>query len=161
MKKLKDKTSYILGACVFVMALLCFLSIDSPMRFDRERNERESAVKSQLIKIRVAEEKYRAKYGTYTGSFDVLVKSGFLSDSLRYIPYTDKESFDLQASSAMGKSGNQIPLMECSAKYSQYLNGLDKTSVMDLTEEANAAGRFPGLKIGDLETPNNNAGNWE
>lgn len=157
----KIKTSYILGACVFVMALLCFLSIDSPMRFNRQRNERETVVKTQLIKIRQAEEKYRAKHGAYTGSFDILVKEGLLADSLRYIPYTDKETFDLQASTQMGKSGNQIPLMECSAEYSQYLQGLDKTSVTDLTEEANSSGRFPGLKIGDIETPNNNAGNWE
>lgn len=159
--KLRYKNSYLLCLSVLVMALLCFLSIDSPIRFDHQRNERETTVKTRLIKIRTAEEKYRSKNGTYTGSFDILVKSGFLADSLRYIPFAGKKEFSLQASSTIGKSGKQIPLMECGAEYSQYLQGLDKTSITDLTEEANNDGRFPGLKIGDLETPSNNEGNWE
>lgn len=50
--------------------------------------------------------------------------------------------------------------MECGATYKQYLDGLDKASVDELTQEANANGRFPGLKIGDTETPNDNVGNW-
>jgi hypothetical protein len=51
--------------------------------------------------------------------------------------------------------------MECGARYDEYLQGLDADEVSNLTDEAMGAGRFPGLKIGDLETPNNNAGNWE
>lgn len=159
MKKIKN--SYLLLACVLVLALLCVLSIYSPMRFDSQRAKREKAVKTALLKIRTAEEKYRISHDTYTGSFDELVKAGLLADSLRYIPYTDKKQFNLHVSSLEGKSGNQIPLMECSAEYKQYLDGLDKTSVSNLVDEANAAGRFAGLKIGDLEEPNNNAGNWE
>lgn len=160
MKK-KIKTSYILGACVFIMALLCFLSIDSPIRFNDERTERENAVKAQLIKIRTAEKKYRAKNGVYTDNFDVLTKAGLLSDSARYIPYSDNKTFVLQVTAMTGKMGNQIPLMECSAGYKDYLDGLDKNSVNDLINEAHESGQFPGLKIGDLESPNNNAGNWE
>ena len=30
-----------------------------------------------------------------------------------------------------------------------------------LTDAAEKQSRYPGLKIGDLTTPNNNAGNWE
>ena len=59
------------------------------------------------------------------------------------------------------KSGKQIPLMECAAEYTSYLNGLDQRSVDALVQEAIAAGRYPGLKIGDVTTTNNNAGNWE
>lgn len=159
--KIKLNNTFLLLCSVVVLALLCFISIDSPMRFDRQRAEREGEVKERLIKIRLAEEQYRAKSGHYAGSFDVLVKSGLLDDSLRYIPYTDKKQFALNASSMVGKSGQQVPLMECGALYVQYLQGLDKNSVNNMVEEANATGRYPGLKIGDLETPNNNAGNWE
>lgn len=159
--KIKLNNSLLLLGSVILLALLCFLSIDSPMRFDRQRAEREGEVKERLVKIRLAEEKYRMKNGRYAGSFDTLVKSGLLADSLRYIPYTDKKQFALHASSMVGKSGQQVPLMECGALYVQYLQGLDKNSVNNIVEEANATGRFPGLKIGDLETPNNNAGNWE
>jgi hypothetical protein len=51
--------------------------------------------------------------------------------------------------------------MECGARYEQFLDGLDANSVANLIEEASAAGRYPGLKIGDIVQPNNNAGNWE
>ena len=51
--------------------------------------------------------------------------------------------------------------MECYAGYDDYLSGLDAGSIANLTEEANNAGRYPGLKIGDITTPNDNAGNWE
>lgn len=159
--KIKLNNSFLLLCSVIVLALLCFLSIDSPMRFDRQRAGREGEVKSRLIKIRMAEEQYRARNGRYAGNFDTLVRIGLLADSLRYIPYTDKKQFTLHASSMVGKSGQQIPLMECGALYVQYLQGLDKNSVSNIVDEANATGRYPGLKIGDLETPNNNAGNWE
>lgn len=158
--KRKINNNALLAACAVLLALLCVLSIGSPMHFDSQRAQREKAVKQRLMQIRTAEEKYRIRHGAYTGSFEVLAKAHLLADSLSYIPYSDKR-FELQATTMVGKSGNQIPLMECGAEYSQYLDGLDKNSVANLTEEANSAGRYPGLKIGDLETPNNNAGNWE
>jgi hypothetical protein len=51
--------------------------------------------------------------------------------------------------------------MECSASFRDYLDGLDENSINNLIEKANNSGNFPGLKIGDLTTDNNNAGNWE
>ena len=50
--------------------------------------------------------------------------------------------------------------MECGAEYESYLDGLDEESIQQKIEEANYAGNYPGLKIGDLTTDNNNAGNW-
>ncbi len=61
----------------------------------------------------------------------------------------------------MGKSGRQVPVMQCGATYDQYLKGLDGNAVANLTEKANMSGRFPGLMIGDITQPNENAGNWE
>jgi type II secretory pathway pseudopilin PulG len=160
MKFIKN-TNALLGICVGVLTLLCVLSVASPLRFDRQRAERETAVKARLVAIRSAEEHYRARHGSYAESFGPLVEGGFLADSLRYIPYTDHKPFQLTASTVIGKSGKHIPLMECSATYDQYLDGLDKNSVANLIEEANNAGRYPGLKVGDITEPNGNAGNWE
>ncbi len=157
----ENKRNIILVGCVAVLVMLCCFSIGTPIHFDNEQQQREREVKQRLLTIRQAEERYCAKHGTYTGDFDELKRKGLLADSLRYIPYSNHKTFVLRASATMGKSGRQIPLMECSAKYSDYLEGLDKTSVDNLTDEAIAQGRFPGLKIGDLEEPNNNAGNWE
>lgn len=157
----KIKTSYLLVGCVAVMALLCIMSIGGPIHFDSQRKVRETAVKTRLMAIRSAEERYRARHGVYAGNFNSLVKNGYLADSMRYIPYTDKKSFELQATTITGKGGQDVPLMECRAKYVDFLDGLDRNSVANVIEDANSSGGFPGLKIGDINTPNNNAGNWE
>lgn len=157
----QHKNTYGLLGCAVVLAVLCVLSVSAPMRFDRQRQQRETAVKQRLIKIRTAEESYRRAQGVYTADFATLVKSGLLADSLKYIPYTKNKAFSLSATTTVGKSGRQIPLMECSAAYTDYLKGLDKNSVANLVEQANESGTFPGLKIGDITQPNGNAGNWE
>ncbi|MDO4161097.1 MAG: hypothetical protein Q4D41_11625 [Prevotellaceae bacterium] len=159
MKKVNN--NHILGVLVIALIAICIMSVSSPIRFEKQQSIRERAVKERLIKIRYAEEKYRKANGIYTGDFSVLVNSGLLADSLQYIPYTEKKRFDLVATNQIGKSGRNVPLMECGAKYNDYLSGLDKNSISNLIEEANNAGRYPGLKIGDITTPNDNAGNWE
>lgn len=158
--KSKLNHTYILCGCVLMLALLCILSIGSPIRFDNQRSKREKAVKVRLMSIRSAEEKYRTLHGVYATTFRDLVESGLLSDSAAYIPYSGGMCFTLTATTLPGKGGGKIPVMECGATYSQYLQGLDKTSIADITEEANVNGRFPGLKIGDINAPNDNAGNW-
>lgn len=137
----------LLAACVLVLAILCFLSIGSPMSFERQRTEREAVVKQRLMKIRAAEAKYLARHGAYASSFGELAKERLLPDSLSYIPFSGKQRFSLRITIVEGKGGKAVPLMECGAEYVQYLNGLDESSVASLTDDANASGRYPGLKI--------------
>ena len=158
--KRKININYILGACAAVLFVLCLLSIYQPLHFQSQQAEREKAVKERLLIIRTAEEKYKSRHGVYTGEFSTLVKGKYLNSSLQYIPYTDNKKFSLSATTIVGKSGKQIPLMECGATYEDYLEGLNKNSIQELMEDANTNGNYPGLKIGDLTTDNNNAGNW-
>lgn len=151
----------ILGVLALALAVTCGLSVYSPVRFDKQKALRERAVKERLLKIRNAEEKYRKAHGVYADDFNLLVKGGYLADSLQYIPFSDGKKFSVATTVLTGKSGRQTPLMECGAEYGEYLSGLDGNSISNLTEEAYGAGRYPGLKIGDITTPNDNAGNWE
>lgn len=159
--KLLKNQNIILGFCVLVLVVLCWLSVERPMRFEHEQAEREKAVKARLLHIRTAEERYRARKGVYTGDWATLIRAKLLADSLQYVPFSGKERFHLEASFVMGKSGRQVPVMQCGATYDQYLKGLDENAVANLTEKANMGGRFPGLMIGDITQPNENAGNWE
>lgn len=155
------KNNYILTVCLIVLLTLISISIYSPIRFAKLQTTREAKVKQRLVMIRGAEENYKRKHGVYTADWTSLVKQGFLADSLQYIPYASNKKFELSADVKIGKSGTQIPVMECGANYADYLEGLDDNEIAKLIEEANNAGRYPGLKIGDIITPNNNAGNWE
>lgn len=158
--KRKININYILGACALVLFLLCLMSIFQPLHFQSEMTKRETVVKQSLFKIREAEERYKSQHGVYTGDFSILVKGKYLADSLQYIPFSDKKRFSLSATTIVGKSGKQIPLMECGAQYEDYLGGLNENAIQELKENASNAGNYPGLKIGDITTDNNNAGNW-
>lgn len=157
-----NKTNNILlAACAAVLALVCIWGVMRPIRFEQQRQEREAAVKTALVTIRQAQERYRKATGGYTASFEKLIKGGYLKNGMQYIPYAGHTPFDLQASAQTDDSGRSIPLMQCTATYKEYLQGLDPDAIAAATEAANNAGRFPGLKIGDITTPNNNAANWE
>lgn len=158
--KRKININYILGACVIVLLVLCTLSISQPLRFLSAKQEREKAVKETLMKIRTAEERYKARHEGYSGDFQTLIKGKYLQESLQYIPYSDGKKFTLSATTIVSKSGKQIPLMECGASYEDFLNGLDENAVQELIDKAMISGAYPGLKIGDITTDNNNAGNW-
>ncbi|MCH4146919.1 MAG: hypothetical protein LKG25_01690 [Prevotella sp.] len=158
---MKIKINYILSLAVILLVILCILSVCSPMRFQKEQDKRETAVKGYLVKIRFAEEQYLKKKGTYCNSLKALVDSGYMADSLQYIPFSGRKAFALSTTMMREKSGRQIPLMECSANMGDYLKGLDDNQVQNLINEANESGAFAGLKIGDTSTPNDNAGNWE
>lgn len=155
------KINAILTIIVAVLLVLCVMSVLSPIRFEHERADREAAVRQRLLLIRAAAERYRTDHGAYTGRLNALVDSGYIADSLLYIPYSDGRRFHLEASSVTTRSGRTVPVMECSATYDEYLQGLDANTVRNLVGDADASGRFPGLKIGDLTTPNDNEGNWE
>ena len=83
------------------------------------------------------------------------------ADSLEYIPYGEGEKFELEKTIHVGRSGVTQNVMECRASYYSYLKGMNEREIYNLTDAAEKSGRYPGLKIGDLLTPNNNAGNWE
>ena len=58
-------------------------------------------------------------------------------------------------------SGVDIPLFEAMMPYDILLKGLDRQLIVNLKAEKEDMGRYPGYKVGDINNPNNNAGNWE
>lgn len=148
--KPKININYILGSCVVVMLVLCLLSVWQPMHFENVRAEREKAVRQRITQIMTAEERYRQQHGTYAGSLDTLVREHYIIDSQQYIPYSAGKKFHLAATVNVGKNGQQTPLVECGATYEDYLFGLDTDAINQLTEQANYAGEYPGLKSGDI-----------
>ena len=58
-------------------------------------------------------------------------------------------------------SGVQVPLFEASMPYKALLTGLDNQLRINLDDDRIKSDRYPGLKVGSVSAPNNNAGNWE
>jgi len=150
----------LLALLVAVMAALCVASVVRPMRFSQQRAERETVVKQRLKAIGEAQERYRKEKGTYCPTLRELVGGGFLADSLRMIPFADGKEFRLQVS-AMENEGEPMTTMECGALLTDYLTGLDAQETERAARQAEEAGGYPGLRIGDLNRPNYYGGNWE
>lgn len=58
-------------------------------------------------------------------------------------------------------SGVPVPLFEACMPYRMLLVGMDNQLRINLDAERIDTGRYPGLMVGSVSQPNNNAGNWE
>ncbi len=86
---------------------------------------------------------------------------GFCADSLSIIPFSQGEKFKLGADEVKTASGTKVKVFEAKAGYNQILWDLDPQELVNLNDEKEQNGHFPGLKVGDLNEATNNAGNWE
>jgi hypothetical protein len=90
----------------------------------------------------------------------LLKRDGFIVDSIAFIPFSGGKKIQMKA--VISKvSGVDVPLFEASAPYDDLLYGLDRQLIVNLNADREISSRFPGLKVGSIDAPNNNAGNWE
>ena len=97
----------------------------------------------------------------WTAVLDTIFPKGFNPDSMRYVPYGNGAQFEMAIKNDTAKSGAPFCLLEVKTPYEVYLNGLDKQEIANLKEVQTKKGKYSRLKIGTLETDNNNAGNTE
>ncbi|MBQ2025398.1 MAG: hypothetical protein II215_02880 [Paludibacteraceae bacterium] len=99
---------------------------------------------------------------TYVPMAESLYGKNYPVDSLRYIPFSNGQEFELaKAEVVTGSAGIKVKVMCAKAPYTSYLSDLDKQELINLIETTEKLEKYPGLKFGDVEEANNNAGNWE
>lgn len=227
---MKTTIRIFLGLAIIFMTYICVMSVVTPINFERQREQRETAVIKNLINLRTAEVEFKTQKGYYTANLDSLIlflqtakkkdvlKEGALTDAqleagmteakavkiiakgnkreiaanglegfrrdtiytnliqalyngdydentigqIVYIPYTDNVRYEVEVDNAyQTDKGIKVPLMEIRAHYNTYLNDLDNQERINLIDKEEKLDHYPGLKIGSVDTPNNNAGNWE
>ncbi len=87
-------------------------------------------------------------------------RTDFCIDSLRYIPFSYGDTVIMSAVNKL-VSGVNVPLFEAKMPYSSLLKEMDRQMIINLIAEREDTERYPGLMVGSVENPNNNAGNWE
>ena len=92
---------------------------------------------------------------------DTIFPKGFNADSLRYVPFGNGKQFELASRQDTTKSGAPLNLFQAQTPYDTYLGDLDKQQLLNLKDLQSKLGKYCGLRVGDIEQPNNNAGNWE
>ncbi len=95
---------------LIAIVVMGYLVIDSPFQkidFDKEHKKRQDAVIERLMDIRTAQITFKEKFGYHTASFDTLIafvkndslpivlKEGFLTDSLIKAGMTEKKAIEL------------------------------------------------------------------
>ncbi|MEZ5018786.1 MAG: hypothetical protein EP313_05175 [Bacteroidetes bacterium] len=210
---MKTALNIVFTIIIIVLAWFLVESIMKPIRFNKEKDARETAIKERLIDIRTAQEAFKSVKGYYTGSFDTLitflktdslplvfrrgsltdemiaegitsereaVKKGLISrdtsyipvrdsifdrgypiDQLRYVPGMEKTEFQMSAAKVMTTSLVLVNVFEAYVLNDVFLSDLDRQLVVNYNDQRTKITGFPGMKVGDVRVPNNNAGNWE
>jgi hypothetical protein len=92
---------------------------------------------------------------------DTIFGAGFNPDSMRYVPFSGGQVFEMAIRNDTTKSGAPLHLFQAQTPYETYLSDLDHQELINLKDVQAKLGKYCGLKVGDIEQPNNNAGNWE
>lgn len=83
-------------------------------------------------------------------------------EKIIYIPFSNGQRFEVETNNDYKTSqGIRVPLFEARASFESYLSDLNKQELVNLIDRETKLDHFPGLKVGDIYSPNNNAGNWE
>lgn len=210
---MKTALNIVFSVIILVLAYFLIQSIMEPIRFNREKDARETAIKERLIDIRTAQEAFKSVKGYYTGSFDTLItflktdslplvfRRGALTDemiaegitsereavrrglisrdtsyipvrdsifyqgypieSIRFVPGMENTEFQMSASRVMTTSMVMVNVFEAYVLNDVFLGDLDRQLVVNYNDQRTKITGFPGMKVGDVKIPNNNAGNWE
>ena len=91
---------------------------------------------------------------------DSLFRSGYPVDSLRFVPFTQGEEFELGTNNIV--AGNVVVnVFEAKVSNNVLLRGLDPQLLVNFNADRQQKTGYAGLKVGSLEETTNNAGNWE
>ena len=92
---------------------------------------------------------------------DSIFDKGYPVDQLRYVPGMEKTEFQMSAGRVMTTSMVLVNVFEAYVLNDVCLSDLDRQLVVNYNDQRTKITGFPGMKVGDVKVPNNNAGNWE
>jgi hypothetical protein len=73
----------------------------------------------------------------------------------------ENTEFQMSAARVMTTSMVLVNVFEAYVLNDTFLSDLDRQLVVNYNEQRTKITGFPGMKVGDVRVPNNNAGNWE
>lgn len=141
-------------------------NIDSLIKFAKE-DELLMVVKVGDIEDSLAVARGEVKWdSTYVKVMEKLTEEKKLSatinlDSLKYIPFSEGQIYKMNAGRIITASKVEVEVFEASALNKQILTGLDEQLIINLNEAQEKRVGFKGLRVGNMEEANSNAGNWE
>ena len=91
---------------------------------------------------------------------DSLFNPEFATDSLRYVPFTEGVTFEMDAGKLLTSSNLTVQVVETFCLYDDLLNEMDRQLVVNYKDERMKIVGFEGVKFGSMEE-GTLTGNWE
>lgn len=102
---------------------------------------------------------------TYVSVYETLLANEYTQEQIAdlvVIPFSNGTKFQFDTITYVNaNTGLPTPLFQVSAHYDTYLSDLNRQQLVNLKDKQTKMNRFNGLKVGSIEEPNNNSGNWE
>lgn len=102
-----------------------------------------------------------SKEVTKVSVIDSLLGRDYPVDSLKYVPYTDGDTFAIDAGKLQTGSKIAVNVFQVNVPDTVLLDGLPKQLVYNFTDERWKKTGYAGLKVGSMTEATNDAGNWE
>ncbi len=100
-----------------------------------------------------------------TNMIQSLYKGAYTEETIEeiiYIPYTDGQKFEIEVNNEyQTDKGIKVPLFEVRAPFAAFLADQNAQELVNLIDKEEKLDHYAGLKVGSIDSPNNNAGNWE
>ena len=83
-------------------------------------------------------------------------------EEIVYVPYSNGKKYEVLVNDNYSTAqGIRVPLVEVRAAFDIWMADQDAQELVNLNDEEEQLGHFAGLRFGNIDEPNNNAGNWE
>lgn len=83
-------------------------------------------------------------------------------EEIVYIPYSNGKKYEVLVNDNYATAqGIRVPLVEVRASFNTWMADQDAQELVNLNDKEEQLGHFAGLRFGNIDEPNNNAGNWE
>ncbi|MCD7974162.1 MAG: hypothetical protein LUG18_16110 [Candidatus Azobacteroides sp.] len=144
---------FFLLIAAILLTILCANNIFRTVNFDKQRADRERIVSQRLECLRQAQVLFFEKNGYYTNELDTLIDiinnniRLCEDDSVKYIPFTNGKTFELETGIKMGNTGDEEMACEIKALFIDYLSGTNKDELRKMQLNALQTGQYPGIKV--------------
>ena len=83
-------------------------------------------------------------------------------EEIVYVPYSNGKKYVVLVNDNYSTAqGIRVPLVEVRAAFDIWMADQNAQELVNLNDKEEQLGHFAGLRFGNIDEPNNNAGNWE
>jgi hypothetical protein len=141
--------------------LISFIKFDSLPVVFRQGQLTDEMVAKGLTEREALSQKLIVRDTSFMPITDSIFSIRYPIDSIRFVPFTGGAEFEMAAGSVETGSKVVVQLFEASVLNNVFLQGLDKQLIINYNALRKEITGFPGMRVGNVSEPNNNAGNWE